>query len=340
MSYVIFIAVVIIVIYAFRTIQSNKRENALLLKAGLGDAQAQFEVYQLYKENQAKSVEAIQFLEKAAENGHIEAQIELYELYRKEKNPSKAIDWLKKAIEQGSAKAQYLLAHCYSIGYGDIQKDMEQALIHFQKAAEQEHAGAQYEIALCYLRGDGVEEDKSKAIEWCKKAVANGSRSAQAIIGFKKVEEAPEVIRSNYLTIKDCCIELIKRGYEGGSCDLHNFESFDNQIWFSLYSQNDGWISFKLGTSRSGIANLLITRHTENQSTTNKLCHLIHLDEYSIVIESNVPRTEAPPECLKICAAILIMRGFKICDPEWVQDFPTAKQYVNSAFRELGERIQ
>lgn len=146
-----------------------------------------------------------------------------------ESNYNKALEWLTKAAEQGHAGAQNNLGLMYKEALNVLQNDYE-AFEWFTKAAEQGHADAQNNLGLLYRDGketpeavhmtiygheindttpsaqdyeeifgdfglDGPESldyldvakalyetkgvDKDKAVDWFIKAVASGSDAAQ-----------------------------------------------------------------------------------------------------------------------------------------------------------------
>lgn len=82
------------------------------------------------------------------------------------------------AAHQGDAKAQYDLAVKYMRGEG-VEQDKTKAVAWYQKAAEQGLAGAQYNLASIYYHGDGVESDKEQAAHWYKQAAKQGYADAQ-----------------------------------------------------------------------------------------------------------------------------------------------------------------
>jgi TPR repeat protein len=321
--------------------------------AELGYAKAQYELGLCYMADNGVEkdyIKAFNWLQKAAEQEYAEAQYKLGLCYMMgdgvEEDDVKAFDWFKKAATNGSSSAkefkcladvQYKLALAYQAGE-EKEKDPIRTMAWLTKAAEQGHAEAQYELGLCYLRGNGVGEDRNKAVDWCKKAVANGSKSAQAIAGFKEIEKAPEALRTNYKNlIKECCIELVKRGYY-----VYLEESDHSRISISVSSNRSSTVYIEFGTrGPSHDYSLSRTyyytkRHLENIHRGNdELKHIIHLEEYDILIKSYVPWREAPPESLMVCAAMLVMQGLKISDPEWIKDecCQDAKKYVNVMFR-------
>ena len=63
-----------------------------------------------------------------------------------------AVQWFRKAAEQGLDSAQYHLGRCYEGGKG-VTKDLTKAAEWYQKAAEQGLGSAQYQLGRCYEGG-------------------------------------------------------------------------------------------------------------------------------------------------------------------------------------------
>jgi TPR repeat protein len=66
----------------------------------------------------------------------------------------------------------------YKLGRG-VPKDPAKAVEWYRKAAEQGLATAQYDLGNMYNVGRGVPKDQTKAMEWYKKAVDQGDESAK-----------------------------------------------------------------------------------------------------------------------------------------------------------------
>jgi TPR repeat protein len=121
-----------------------------------------------------------------AEKGDMESQFSLgeYFIHYKDGNENKedfdeAINWLQKAAEQGHSNSQFLLARCFFNGDGFISDDKEEAVQWFRKAADQDNRAAQYYLGCCYYNGDGVEKDTHEAFKWFHKAAEQGHLPAQ-----------------------------------------------------------------------------------------------------------------------------------------------------------------
>jgi hypothetical protein len=102
---------------------------------------------------------AVQWYRKAADQGHAHAQYNLGSMYYSGKGVcqdySKAVRWLRKAAEQGSKDAQYLLAGMFQQGKG-VAEDYRSADHWYRKAVEQGHIYAQYKRTLLQSENDQV----------------------------------------------------------------------------------------------------------------------------------------------------------------------------------------
>ncbi len=105
-----------------------------------------------------------------------------YEGYGIEQDKTKAVEWYRKAAEQGYATAQCNLGYMYENGYG-IEQDKTKAVEWYRKAAEQGYAGGQCNLGYMYENGYGIEQDKTKAVEWYRKAAEQGYARGQVCLG-------------------------------------------------------------------------------------------------------------------------------------------------------------
>ncbi len=93
-------------------------------------------------------------------------------------NDSKAVEWYRKAAEQGYARAQCNLGWMYDNGKGVSQNDSK-AVEWYRKAAEQGYATAQNNLGWMYKNGEGVEKNPETAYMWFYLAVTNGYEKAR-----------------------------------------------------------------------------------------------------------------------------------------------------------------
>lgn len=88
-----------------------------------------------------------------------------------------------KAAKKGDADAQYRIGSCYSKGDG-IEKDEKKAVNWWRKAAEQGHAISQGLLGHAYDKGEGVQKDPSQAVFWYRKAAEQGLPLAQTVLAM------------------------------------------------------------------------------------------------------------------------------------------------------------
>ncbi|MCB1657204.1 MAG: SEL1-like repeat protein [Pseudomonadales bacterium] len=126
-------------------------------------------------------VKAIEWFRKAAEQGDANGQVNLGSMYYGQ-NEAQAVEWFRRAAEQGHASAQYNLGVMYVDGTG-VTQDIAKAVEWYRKAAEQGHASAQYNLGVMYDEGQVETQNYAKAIEWYRKAAEQGDAGGQNNLG-------------------------------------------------------------------------------------------------------------------------------------------------------------
>ena len=76
-----------------------------------------------------------------------------------------------------STEAQYNLAIMYDEGDG-IEQDKQKAVYWYTKAAKQGLSEAQYNLVLLYDKGDGIEQNRSLAKKYYQQACDGDSQEA------------------------------------------------------------------------------------------------------------------------------------------------------------------
>jgi TPR repeat protein len=146
---------------------------ALEEKAQAGDPESQtllalaYHVGGLLKKD---DVEASHLLQKAAARGYMAAEESLGILAETgigldHPAPAEALNWYKRAAQQGSLDAATDMALVYANGKG-VPRDSAQAVVWFRRAAEGGDPSAQYNLALMYERGEGLPRDYQQAVHW------------------------------------------------------------------------------------------------------------------------------------------------------------------------------
>lgn len=129
--------------------------------------------------DQGKVREALQIYLRPELNQDAFTQNRIAYIYEKEyKDDKKAVEWYRKAANQGDMNAQYNLGLMYRRGTG-VTQDYQQAFYWFSKAAEQNVPEAMVSIGVLYEDGNGVEKDELKALNWYVKGAEKGNRIGQ-----------------------------------------------------------------------------------------------------------------------------------------------------------------
>ena len=145
-------------------------------------------------------------LKQEAEGGNARAQNELARHYwigkLVEKDFGKAVEWWTKACQNGYACGAFNLAMAYYLEKG-ANKDCAKAVEWWKKAAQKEGTVksvasadswkrradrgcvfSQTELGWIYYKGEGVEQDYSKSVEWWTKAAEQEFYPAQLGLGW------------------------------------------------------------------------------------------------------------------------------------------------------------
>ena len=93
------------------------------------------------------------------------------------KEHAEAVNWYRRAADQGYASAQSNLGLMYAKGEG-VPKDDAEAVKWYRSAAEQGNATAQFNLSGMYLRGEGVPQNYVVAYSWASIAAASGASDA------------------------------------------------------------------------------------------------------------------------------------------------------------------
>ena len=160
--------------------------NQLVGRATDGDAQAQYQVGQIYLRGAPPVgkdyAQAYQWLQKAADQQNAPAMSALGWIYDKglgqPQSDDKAFSWYLKGAMAGDAFGQRQAAECYRRGFG-VAADPVQSAAWFRKAALQGDLFAQTRTGINYLNGVGMEKDPKLAYTFFLKAAYAGVGQAQ-----------------------------------------------------------------------------------------------------------------------------------------------------------------
>ncbi len=142
--------------------------------------------------------QAVEWYRKAAEQGSARAECRLGYMYRLgqgvPQNEAQAVQWYRKAAEHDFALAQLALGVMYFKGESGVPLDCMMAAMWFTKGAEQGHVHLQNMLGQMYSDGQGVPQDYVQAVEWYRKAAEQGLASAQKSLGdmYKNGKGVPQ----------------------------------------------------------------------------------------------------------------------------------------------------
>ena len=126
--------------------------------------------------------EAVEWYRKAAEQGNARGQTRLGLMYIYGygvlKDYAEAIKWFRKAVEQGYSGGANALGWMYENGCG-VSQDYSEAVKLYRKSAEQGNDMGQSNLGAMYHNGTGVQRNSSEAIKWYRKAAQQGNETAQ-----------------------------------------------------------------------------------------------------------------------------------------------------------------
>ncbi|KAG2373138.1 hypothetical protein C9374_012870 [Naegleria lovaniensis] len=154
--------------------------------ASNGSIEANYECGLLYQHHLSDSTKAIECLEKAAAQSHVESMKTLGSIYESTSfsNPTdgeKAIEWYLKCVESGGYDDLYFnMAFIYE----NSLRNPKTAFEWYLKSAESGDERSQFKVAVFYRFGLSVTTiDVSKAMEWYEKSAKNGYAAAQQELG-------------------------------------------------------------------------------------------------------------------------------------------------------------
>ena len=132
-------------------------------------------------------------------------------------HPGPSFDDDLKQAERGEANAQYVLGRRYYYGDGVIQ-DRIKAVAWQTRAANQGHATAQYVLGLLYLVGEGVHQDNQQAVAWITRSAELGLAEAQYALGmmYQNGEEVPRDTQK----ARELFVNAARQGNEGARKQL------------------------------------------------------------------------------------------------------------------------
>lgn len=97
-----------------------------------------------------------------------------------DRDPVRALSWLRRAASAGDVYAQYTVADLYASGQG-VDRSWSRAAYWYRRAAEQGSAYAQARLGALYAAGRGVVRDRVSALMWLQLAAPSEPDAAKRL---------------------------------------------------------------------------------------------------------------------------------------------------------------
>lgn len=135
-------------------------------------------------------------LQKSAELGYVTAEGALGLGYLKgiglPNDQAKGVYWLTQAANQGSAKADVELGLFYEDGSNGMNGNEPRAIAYLKAGAAQRDPLAEYRLGLDYEIGRGVAHNRAAAMEWLRRAAADGRAMGNIMANFLANSRVPQ----------------------------------------------------------------------------------------------------------------------------------------------------
>jgi TPR repeat protein len=95
---------------------------------------------------------------------------------------AEALDWYRKAADQGDSEGRVRVGNMYRIGMG-VQQDYAEALRYYRLAADQGNPNGQNALAFMYQQGLGVTQDYAEAARLLQLSANQGNSTGQYDLG-------------------------------------------------------------------------------------------------------------------------------------------------------------
>lgn len=187
---------------------------------------------------------------------YVEAQFNLGYAYDRgegiHQDDKQALDWYRKASENGHKRAQFFLGCAYYDGQG-VPQDYQQAVYWYQQAApdtdrytEGDRADtgdidAQFNLAYAYQKGEGISQDDGKAVYWYAKVAKQGD--AKALLQLGKLYDQAEITQ-DYEQLLSWYREL-QRNYYASQYPYDSDQTIINRLLAQEEEEKAHYIEFK-----------------------------------------------------------------------------------------------
>ena len=174
---------------------NEKKLHYFRLAAEKGDAEGQVQLalwLETFDDKKApQNEEAVKWMKAAIDQGHAKANYHMGNFYRTgiwiDADGQKAFEYYSKAAELGVSDGVDRLGECYRFGTG-VPVDDHTAFLYFQRAAQMGNPKGLCNLGLCYLNGRGCPQDTELAFTWITAAIDTGDPVIYQMLQYEGVD--------------------------------------------------------------------------------------------------------------------------------------------------------
>lgn len=157
----------------------------MAVNPAMGDAASDYEMGARAYDSE-DLVNAMQYLERAASQGHAQAMLLLGYIFDKAEENETAAAYYRRSAEAGNAGGAYALGTMYASGDG-VERDFEKARSWYQQAADMGHAPALETLGIAHVEGGlGLEKDAERGGELLRQAAERSGESSGQNTNFRR----------------------------------------------------------------------------------------------------------------------------------------------------------
>ena len=146
-------------------------------------ANAALYIAEYYDFHASKKKTALEWYLISAKLGSLDAKYQAAGMLYDKKEYKQAFKWSEIASKEGNASATQLLGNLYRNGWG-VKQDLEKSVALALKAESLGSVQAMFNLAVAYDKGEGVKQNKRKALNWYLKYAKEEGRG-QHFVGIK-----------------------------------------------------------------------------------------------------------------------------------------------------------
>ena len=213
------------------------------------------------------SVEGLQWMEKAAENGHFMSQIEMGDYYLNKMDTINAIKFYTLAYQLSHEKPDYIWKFRYQLylvqavknlaifhynGNG-TPRDVKTAISYWHDATDWNDAESAYYVGTLYMEGTEIEQDIPLGFRYMRFAANNGYVDAQAYLGDCYMNGTG--VEKDSLTAIQWYKQAAEAGHVGAMQELvwryHDAENYDSTIYWGCQPEcrDSALVQFYVGNA-------------------------------------------------------------------------------------------